>query len=61
MGQTPVKDLAVWVLITNFTGHTVSSTEEQESNSSELRERWEKGPKKTVSHWKSGVKDKSQP
>ena len=61
MGQTPVRDLAVWVLITNFTGHTVPSTEERESNSSELRERREKGPKKTVGHWESEVKNKSQP
>lgn len=60
-GADPVKDLAVWVLITNLMGHTVSSTEERESNSSELRERREKGPKKTVGHWESEVKDKSQP
>lgn len=53
MGQTPVRDLAVWVLIINRTGHTVPSTEERESNSIELRERREKGPKKTTVNWES--------
>lgn len=49
----------VWVLITNCTGHSVPSTEERESNSIELRQRRERGPKKTTIHWESEVKDKS--